>query len=468
MVEVHRSAEPLQSLRARPRTDGATGLTLNGFRPKAIHAVLSAAALVLLVGLVPMSPLQDAATGATVDVLVTTQPVMWVVFAPLFGVWDTLSLLTLSQHYAVLVTFVALYLSWRTRARKRLRVEAVGSAPVTWTRMGRAMLREVGRAIVALLMLLAFYAAGMLLPRPMTGVDVRDQDLVAIDFHSHTQYSHDGWSLFTPQRNRAWHEAGGFDVAYVTDHYTWRGYDEAAVDNPDTAGERTVLLEGAEIRIYRRPTNILGSRERYVFALDDDSVFMSPDSIAARYDPESGELPPTLFYTMPGNLIRVVPFSEAVPSGMIGIEINDGSPRGLEQVKGERAEILALADSMDLALIGAANLHGWGRTVASWSLMRIPDWQSMPPEAVGRRIEELLHQERRDAVQVVERRIPYHGGSPVLVAMTLPWVGVAHLRMMSWPERFSWIVWILLVSRIVTRRRDSTQDELQASAALRG
>ena len=63
--------------------------------------------LVLLAGLAPISPLQDAATGATVDVLVKTKPVMWVLFAPLFGVWDTLSLLTLSQHYAVLVTFVA-------------------------------------------------------------------------------------------------------------------------------------------------------------------------------------------------------------------------------------------------------------------------------------------------------------------------------------------------------------------------
>lgn len=430
--------------------------------------MLSTVALVLLAGLAPISPLQDAATGATVDVLVKTKPVMWVLFAPLFGVWDTLSLLTLSQHYAVLVTFVALYLSWRTRARQRSGVEVVEIVPLTWAGIGRTTLWEVGRATVALLMLLAFYAAGMLLPRPMTGVDVLDEDLVAIDFHSHTQYSHDGWGLFTPERNRAWHEAGGFDVAYVTDHYTWRGYDEAAVANPDIAGERTVLLEGAEIRIFRRPTNILGSRDRYLFALDEDSVFMSPDSIAARYDPESGELPPTLFYTMPGNLIRVVPFSEAVPSGMIGIEINDGSPRGLEQVKGQRAEILALADSMDLALIGAANLHGWGRTVASWSLMRIPDWQTMSPEAVGRRIEELLHQQRRDAVQVVERRIPYHGGSPVLVATTLPWVGVAHLRMMSWPERFSWIAWILLVSQILVRRRGSAENELQASAAFRG
>lgn len=434
------------------------------FDLKGRRAGLIAAALVLLGALAPLSPLQDAATGASVDVAVKTEPLAWIVFAPLFSVWDTLSLLTLSQHYAVLVTLVALYLSGRTRARRRAR-EAGRMSPDgapgagLGSRLGQAIIGETIRAGAALLLLLAFYAAGMLLPRPMTGVEILDADLIAIDFHSHTEYSHDGWSLFTPQRNRAWHESGGFHVAYVTDHYTWRGFDEGAVDNPLRAGDRTVLLEGAEIRIYRRPTNILGSRDRYVFALDEDSVYMSPEAMAERYVPGHGERPPTLFYTMPGNLMRVVPFSEYVPSGMIGIEINDGSPRGLEQVKEERAEILALADSMNLALIGAANLHGWGRTVASWSLMRIPGWQELAPLEVGDRIEALLHGKRRDAVQVVERRIPYHGGSPVLVALTLPWVGIAHVRMMSVAERLSWVVWILVVGQVLSRRRSPAASE---------
>ena len=70
-------------------------------------------------------------------------------------------------------------------------------------------------------------------------------------------------------------------------------------------------------------------------------------------------------------------------------------------------------------------------------------------------IEAMLHDERRDAVQVVERRIPYHGGSPVLVAMTLPWVGVEHVRMMSVAERLSWVVWILIVSQVLSRRRST-------------
>ncbi len=111
---------------------------------------------------------------------------------------------------------------------------------------------------------------------------------------------------------------------------------------------------------------------------------------------------------------------------------------------------------MDLALLGAANLHGWGRTVASWSVMEIPGWQEMSPEEVGDAIEETLHRERRDAVQVLERRMPYHDGSPVRVVATLPWLTVEHFRMLSLAERASWLFWIVMVVAGVTaweRRR---------------
>jgi hypothetical protein len=399
----------------------------------------SALLLVLLVvatGALHVSPLQDPVTGAPSELGARSLPTAYLMGAPLFGAWDSLSLLTLSQHYAVLVTLVALYASWRLRSIR------AGST---------SLARESGLAGVTLAVLLLFYAAGMLLPRPMTGIDLVDDDLVAIDFHSHTNHSHDGWSLFTADRNRAWHEAGGFDVAYVTDHYTWRGVDEAAAKNPGRAGDGTVLISGAEIRIHLRPTNVLGDRSRYLFALDADSVYMDPDSIAAGF--ARGGLPPTLLYTMPGGLQYVLPFTERLPSGVIGIELNDGSPRGLEQVRAERAAIIALADSQDLALVGAANLHGWGRTVASWSVMRIPGWQEAAPEELGAEIERLLHERRRDAVEIVERRMPYHGGSPLLIALTLPWLTLEHFRMLALPERVAWVVWIGIGAVLSRRRR---------------
>ncbi len=385
-----------------------------------------------------VSPLQDAVTGSAVSFAHQTRPIAYLLGAPLFGVWDTLSLLTLTQHYAVLLTLVLLYVALRWRVLSRARIRALSRPPVLAVRIGK----EVARAGAALVVLLGFYAAAMVLPRPMTGMRLSAADLLSIDFHSHTLHSHDGWSLFTADRNRAWHEAGGFDAAYVTDHYTWEGFDESAVNNPATAGERTVILEGTEIRIHLRPTNALGARDRYIFALDTDSVYMEADSLEAAH--ARGERPPTLLYTMPGQLEYLIPLTEETPSGMIGIEINDGSPRGLEQVRAERADIIAAADSFDLALMGSANLHGWGRTVASWSVMSIPGWPDMAPVELGEVIDQELHANRRSAVRVIERRMPYHNGSPIRMAVTLPWLTWEHFRMLSWGERLSWLLWLVV------------------------
>ena len=410
------------------------------------------AALVLVTAAFAAPPLQDAATGEPVGFARLVQPLGYLIAAPLFGVWDTLSLLTLSQHYAVLATLVALYIGHRTRARR-------GSHPL-FLRVAK----EVGLAAGAVVALLLFYLAGVLLPRPMVGIEIDDPDLVAIDFHSHTSYSHDGWSLFTPARNRAWHEAGGFDVAYVTDHYTWAGYDGSVEGNPERAGDGLTLLSGAEIRIHQRPTNILGHRDRYLFALDGDSVYMEPDSLHAAYARD--RWPPTLLYTMPGGLEWVVPFSEEQPAGVIAIEINDGSPRGLEQVKRERAAILALADSANLAVIGAANLHGWGRTVASWSVMEIHGWQHMSPDRMGEAIEAKLHADRREAVTVVERRMPYHHGSSLGVVLTLPWIALEHFRMLGATERISWLLWLAVLAT-VRMIRPGTQESVMDRRSIR-
>ena len=200
---------------------------------------------------------------------------------------------------------------------------------------------EVIRAVGALVFLSGFYAAAMLLPRPMVGLSLSDSDRLSIDFHSHTNHSHDGWSLFTAPRNRRWHEGGGFDVGYVTDHYTWRGVDEAVLGNPRLAGARTVLLSGAEIRLRRRHTNVLGDRTRYAFALDSTWHHLDPDSLNEAF--HRGAPVPTMLYTIPGPVDQIVPLREGAPAGVVGVELNDGAPRGLEQAKGERGRIVAIS-----------------------------------------------------------------------------------------------------------------------------
>jgi hypothetical protein len=174
---------------------------------------------------------------------------------------------------------------------------------------------------------------------------------------------------------------------------------------------------------------------------------MGADSLEVAH--ARGERPPTLFYTMPGQLKYLIPLTEETPSGMIGIEINDGSPQGLEQVRAERAEVIAAADSFDLALIGGANLHGWGRTVASCSVMSVPGWTDMAPVELGEVIDEELRANRRSAVLVVERRMPYHNGSPIRMVATLPWLTWEYFRMLSWGERLSWLLWLVAAAAAI-------------------
>lgn len=418
---------------------------------------LMVAALVAISALTSVPALRDAATLQPFPPAALHHPPGYILGAPLFGFWDTLSLLTVSQHYAVLATLILLYLAHRLLAavvsRRRTRAPRGSPHPVGLRLFPRSpaaarpsplhrIVREAVCAAAALAALLAFYAAAALVPRPMAAIRLDSPGLFAVDFHSHTHYSHDGWSPFTTARNRAWHEAGGFNAAYITDHYTWAGVDEALPANPRRAGDGTVLLSGMEVRLRNRHTNILGDRRRYLFALDSTWHHLDTDSVAASQ--ERGEVPPTMLYTIPGPLDQIVPFGPGTPAGVIGVELSDGAPRGLEQIKSERGEIIALADSMDLAVVAGTNHHGWGRTVAAWSVMRLPGWRDMSPDQLGRAIEETLHRERRRAVTVVERRVPYHEGSAVKLANTLPLLLWEHLRMLAPWERVSWLAWVAI------------------------
>lgn len=391
---------------------------------------LVVAALVLVSAMFPAPTLWDAATHASVPFARLELPWTYLLGAPLFGLWDSMSALALSQHYAVLASLVVLYVMHR-----------VLRSPGRGGRLRRAVV-EVARALLALVLLLAFYAGATLLPRPMTGIQLDDPSLLAVDFHSHTNRSHDGWRLFTAARNRAWHEDAGFGAAYVTDHYTWAGVDDALPANPDRAGDRTVLLSGAEIRLRNRHTNVLGDRERYVFALDSTWHHLDPDSLAAAQ--ARGGPAPTMLYTLPGPLDAIVALGPGSPTGVVGVELNDGAPRGLEQVRAERLAILALADSMNLAVVAGANLHGWGRTAVAWSIMDLPGWRELTPAQLGDAIEAILHRDRRNATTVVERRMPYHEGSRLRLAATVPWLLWEHFRMLALAERLSWLAWTAL------------------------
>ena len=393
-------------------------------RLRALAWPLAITAFVLAGALLGPPALQEPVGGSAP--LGTRLDVGWgyLLLAPLFNVLDTLSLLTLDQHYAVLATLIAAFVAWRALRRR--------SARGWLARIGI----EAGVAAGCLLGLVAFYGYGILGPRPMAALAVEDPASIIVDFHSHTDHSHDGRDGFDAEDNRAWHAAAGFHAVYVSDHRTYQGFAEGADRNPERAGEGTVLLPALEIKYAGKYASALGAAWRYRHAMDgNDLIADSLYRVVAAGAPR-----PTLVLTIPGGLDDI-PAEDGRTIGYVAVEVNDASPRGLEQSRRDRATILALADSLDLALVASSNNHGFGRTAAAWTVLQLPGWRSMTPQRLSQAIEETLHTHRREASRVVERRIPYPGSSVPALAVTAPAITWQMFGGIGAAERVSWLLW---------------------------
>ena len=413
--------------------------------------------VLLLPGLYPLPALRDSLNGLAFDggrIVVST---WYLRLAPAFNLLDALSLLTLPQHYGVIGSVLIWWLMRRTIAMRR------AEAPPRWT-------REVLGLAGVLAGIVAVYAVGILVPRPMARLQVYDPDVVVVDFQSHTQASHDGRPGFDVEKNRAWHQAAGYHVSYVTDHLapegatSWREVEQGLAANPARAGERTIIAAGIEAHSGGEHVNVLGAR------VADLPLFGPADHLTKRARLASGR-PPVVVQTIPANLANFAHDGIDSLTPSIAIEVNDAAPRGLAQNLRDRPRILRMVDSLNLAPVAASDNHGWGSTAAAWSLMRIPGWRHLPPDSVAARIEDVIRTRRRFAVRTIERRTPQVGPPVSELVFTIPAILYELNASIGPMERLSWILWIwglafigpwlrfVLVRRLAIRRiaRDAAE-----------
>lgn len=393
---------------------------------------LAVATVVLAItGLVARDPVVDALTGGPVADVRLVFTFSYLAFAPALAAFDHLSFLTDRQHIAVLVSLILLFISWRVGRRV---FRHTGSP---W------VLRECLVASLSLIGLIAFYGFGVLGVRPIASLVSEDPDLVIVDFHSHTEISHDGRPGFDVSARRAWHRGAGFDLAYLTDHLSMEATVEASAANPALAGEGLSFLPGREIRFKNQHIVVLGAEDPTA-GIADDAPW------------------PVLIQTIPNDLSRVpVPDADGERGGVYAIELVDADPRGLRQSGEDRDMLLAIADSLNLALVAGSNHHGWGRAAAAWNLFRVPGWRTQSPTEVGHEIEASIRRDRAEAGQVVERpRLsPGPGREPLLAELlTLPRLVWHVLTGLTLLERLAWLAWVLVVTAIVGIRPAAVKD----------
>jgi predicted metal-dependent phosphoesterase TrpH len=390
-------------------------------------------ALVLGTAFFAQVPLRDAATHGDVSGMRLAISRKFSILAPFCTLLDMQALLTVPQHIALLVTLLVGYVVWRTVAFLR------GSTWPVWR-------HELGgMALTVLLAPVLLLLVNVLVPRPMSRLQVDDPDVVVVDVHAHTSSSRDARPDWTPDRVRRWHAESGFHVAYITDHKRFGGAMDALLSNPVRAGDGVVLLSGLEMRSAGQHVNVLS------MTLAESTYVVHSDHIVKGIRLQDGRAP-LIVQTIPYDMRRFSgPGQDSLPRTM-ALEINDGAPKGLTFGLTRHATLLRLADSLNLALVAGSDNHGWGNTASGWTLVKVPGWRELTPMELAVKLEQTLATGRA-STQVVERRTPLLLTVPQL-ALTVPVMLVSAARGLTPPERVSWVVWgwsVLLV-RLSIRR----------------
>jgi hypothetical protein len=374
-------------------------------------------------------PISDPLGAPLPDGLHLALPWSYLLFAPLFDLWDGVSMLSMRRLEGFLIGLLSLYVLWRVLralARRRVRVR-----------------RELVALGLSLAALAAFVAAGLLWHRPMAALAGVDADHVVVDFHSHTQRSHDvagtAMSDHDVVSSLRWHRRAGFDAAFITDHNT--------VGALADGGILALGCPGIEVSAWHAHIVLLGDTlpvDRSRYNRDQASLLELLRSSEIEYGALSVASIPEYVRNHWGRLDTLV------AAGLDGFEIVNAAPKANEITRAQRDSVAALARRTGRFVVGVSDHHGWGATSMVWNLVQVPRWREAPARvcaAILRRLGDGF-----EAVRIVERhRLRPDSHWPVMLTpLGVVWEA---WRSIGWLETLAWLGWIWGLWAVLRLRR---------------
>jgi hypothetical protein len=343
---------------------------------------------------------------------------------PFFSLWDGISMLSMTRLRGFLQGLAVLYVLWRILAWGR-------HSNAASSRLGARWLREIGTFLASLVCLFLYLVIGLLWHRPMLSLAGVPPAFSVVDFHSHTNLSHDvrGTLMrgFDAEANRRWHARAGFDAVFITDHNT-------PTLAPYRPG-RVTLCHGTEVSAWGAHIVLLGdtlpiSGREYRSGLAGLLRLLSISDTAV------GALSVASLPEYRRNHWNRLP--ELIAAGLDGFEVVNAAPKANELVRADRDSVIALARANNRFVVGVSDIHGWGATSMVWNLVQVP------PES-RRLCADILSRLQRGfpAVQIIERhRLRPDDAWPLwLTPLGVLW---DTWRSMGWPLTLSWIGWVVL------------------------
>ncbi len=355
-------------------------------------------------------PLSDPVGAPLPEGLHLVLPWPYLLAAPLFDLWDGVSMLSMRRLGGFLTGLLLLFVLWRV-----LRGLA---------RKGTSIGRELLALGLSLAALAAFIAAGLLWHRPMAALAGTAPDQVVVDFHTHTQRSHDvagtAMSDYDVASNLRWHRRAGFDAAFITDHNTV---------GPLARGEGLAIgCPGIEVSAWRAHVVLLGNTvpvDRSRYNRDLASLLELLRSSETEYGALSVASIPEYVRNHWDRLDTLV------AAGLDGFEVVNASPKANEITRAQRDTVIALARRTDRFVVGVSDHHGWGATSMVWNLVEVPGWRAAREGVCAAILRKMG--DGFGSVQIVERHRlrPDDAWPLILTPLGVLW---ETWRSMGWPE----------------------------------
>ena len=402
-------------------------------RPLVVAATLSLLLLIAHLGFYT-PPLADPTGAPLPEAVHLVFPPLNLMLAPLFDLWDGVTLLTLPRLNAFLLGALTLGAAW-----------SIGSSiQERRLRWGRA----TARLALFVTGLALFVLGGVAWRRPMAHLTGAGQDWWVVDLHSHTTVSHDvkGWLQddFDLETSRRWHARGGFDAFFVTDHNRIDGWKGATL-----AGD-PVACPGEELSLWRAHIVVLGNTDSIPRGMYADSA---PGIARLLRESESRWGGVTLASIPEYNENHFADLPQWIADGVDGFEISNAAPKANLQSLAERDSVIHLAEGAGRWLAGVTDQHGMGATVQAWTLIGRTDVlrrDERLPGVCGQLLRRLS--DGAGAVRVIERhRLRSDSGWPLFATVIgVPWEGwrAAGVRQVA-----AWLAWIWGIALVAGRTR---------------
>jgi hypothetical protein len=315
--------------------------------------------------------------------------------------------------------------------------------------------REIRSLALSCILLLSFLLIGAVWHRPMLSLAGVEPDQLVVDFHSHTNVSHDvrnTWMRgFNAEAARRWHGRAGFDVLFITDHNSVEGLPAHA-----PALRHPALCPGIEVSAWHSHIILLGD----TLPVDQsqyNSSFPALLGLLKTSDSLYGALSVASLPEYRNNLWDGL--DSLVMAGLDGFEIVNAAPKANELSVSDRDSIVRFARSRNRFVEGVSDSHGWGATSMVWNLVRVAG-----PEREADLCRAVLHRlhDGFGAVQVIERnRLRPDDWWPMwLTPVGLVW---ETWRTMGWQLTLAWLVWIwglALLAALIRNRPRQAMDSL--------